>query len=319
MLTVHLATSGDLETIAPSATAVDDPFVEAMHELAGDIATFSRGPIEEIPAQCQVLVGGHIDPEQLANALDLHTIVVPWAGIPGGLVSSIKATGRSDLTIRNIHHNAASSAEVAIGLLLAASRGIARLDARLRLGDWRPRYEPRPTRRLEGARATVLGRGAIGGRVARALTGLGMEVETLGRPPAGGRWKTDDLVAHVKGGMVLIVAIPLLPETTGLIDGRVLDAIPDGIFVNVCRADVVVEDDLYERLADRRLFAAGLDVWWRVPETLAAQSNHSPAHRAFCDLDNVVMTPKVGGGLGEPAIERRRAEEVAAILREFVA
>ena len=102
-----------------------------------------------------------------------------------------------------------------------------------------------------------------------------------------------------------------------LINGQVLDAIPDGIFVNICRAEVVVEDDLYDRLSDGRLFAAGLDVWWRIPETIEEQMDHHPGNRPFQDLDNVVMTPKVGGGLGEPEIERRRAEEVAAILREL--
>jgi D-3-phosphoglycerate dehydrogenase len=317
MLTVHLATTGDPATISPAATEHDDPFVEAMRELAGDLATFSHGPINTMPEGCQILVGGRVDPEQLAAAADLHTIIVPWAGIPGDLVDSVRASGRRDVAIRNIHHNAASAAEIAIGLLLAASRGIARLDPRLRAGDWRPRYEPRPARRLEGSRATVLGRGAIGSRIARALTGLGMEVTTLGRPPASGRWETDDLVRRIEGGLVLIAAIPLLPETRGLIDGRVLDAIPDGIFVNICRAAVVVEDDLYDRLLDGRLFSAGLDVWWNVPGTIEARANHPPSNRPFRDLDNVVMTPKVGGGLGEPEIERRRAEEVAAILREF--
>jgi phosphoglycerate dehydrogenase-like enzyme len=317
MLTVHLAMTGDPATITIAAKASGDPFVEAMRELAGDIATFSHGPIDTMPERCEVLIGGGVDPEQLAAAEHLHTIIVPWAGIPEKLVESVAASERRDIAIRNIHHNAASSAEIAIGLLIAASRGIAILDRRLRSGDWRPRYEPRPTRRLDGSRATVLGRGAIGSRIARALTGLGMEVETLGRPPAGGRWEADQLVRRIEGGLVLIAAIPLLSETRGLINGQVLDAIPDGIFVNICRAEVVVEDDLYDRLSDGRLFAAGLDVWWRIPETIEEQMDHHPGNRPFQDLDNVVMTPKVGGGLGEPEIERRRAEEVAAILREL--
>lgn len=317
MLQVHLATHGDPASLTPRVRAGHDPFLAEMTARCGDLARLSRGPVEAMPPDCEVLVGSVIAADTLAARPRLRHVIVPWAGIPAGLESSVAASGRQDVTIHNLHHNAASAAETAVGLLLAAARGIARLDPLLRADDWRPRYEPRPARRLEGGRATVLGRGAIGGRVAKALEGLGMTVDRLGRPPAGGRWATADLAARLDGRQVLVIAIPLGRDTEGLVDGAVLDSLEDGIVVNVGRARLVDEDALFDRLADGRLFAAGLDVWWRVPTTVEARGDWPPADRPFRDLENVVMTPHVGGGLGEPEIESHRAAALVEVLRRI--
>jgi phosphoglycerate dehydrogenase-like enzyme len=114
-----------------------------------------------------------------------------------------------------------------------------------------------------------------------------------------------------------MIAIPAGTDTDRLVDGPVLDAITGGIVVNIARASVVDEDALYERLADGRLFAAGLDVWWRVPNGPEEHPTTIPSHRPFHELDNVAMTPHVGGGLGEPGIERARAEAIAGVLAEL--
>ncbi|MAH66490.1 MAG: hypothetical protein CMJ27_08890 [Phycisphaerae bacterium] len=317
MLQVHLATHGDPASLTPEVRAGHDPFLDAMTARCAGLAALTRGPVDAMPASCEVLVGSEITAEMLAARSTLRHLIVPWAGIPAGLEATLAASGRRDVTIHNLHHNAASAAETGVGLLLAAARGIARLDPLLRTDDWRPRYEPRPARRLEGGRAAVLGRGAIGGRVARALEGLGMTVDRIGRPPAGGRWAASDLVARLDGRQVLVVAIPLGPETEGVVDGAVLDALVDGIVVNVGRARLIDQDALFDRLADGRLFAAGLDVWWRVPTTVEHRADWPPADRPFRDLDNVVMTPHVGGGLGEPEIEIHRAEALVEVLRRL--
>ena len=317
MLQVHLATHGDPASLTPKVRAGQDPFLDEMTARCGDLARLTRGPVDAMPADCDVLVGSEITAEMLAARPPLRHVIVPWAGIPAKLEANVVASGRRDVTIHNLHHNAASAAETGIGLLLAAARGIARLDPRLRADDWRPRYEPRPARRLEGGRAAVLGRGAIGGRVARTLEGLGMTADRIGRPATGGRWATPDLVARLEGCQVLVIAIPLGPETEGLVNGEVLDALMDGIVVNVGRAKLVDEDALFDRLADGRLFAAGLDVWWRVPTTVETRAEWPPADRPFRDLDNVVMTPHVGGGLGEPGIETHRAEALVEVLRRL--
>ena len=111
-----------------------------------------------------------------------------------------------------------------------------------------------------------------------------------------------------------MIAIPASTDTDRVVDGRVLDAIAGGIVVNIARASVVDEDALFDRLVDGRLFAAGLDVWWRVPAGPHEHAATMPSNRPFHELDNVAMTPHVGGGLGEPGIEPARAAAIAEIL-----
>lgn len=318
MLRVHLATDGDHASITPTPGEASDPLLDALSPLVAGFARLERGPTHSMSEATEVLVGSRLDADRIRSLSRLRAILVPWAGIPRPLTAAVTDSGRRDVRILNIHHNAASAAETAIGLLLSAARGIHRLDPRLRDGDWRPRYEPRPSRRLEGTRAVVLGRGAIGGRIARALRGLGMVVDPVGRPADGGRWRTSELADRIRGSSVLMVAVPALPETEGLVCDRVLDAVRDGIVVNVGRASVLDEAALFTRLADRRLFAAGLDVWWRVPADPAARSRTMPSNLPFHELDHLVLTPHVGGGLGEPGIERARAEALADVLGELV-
>ena len=141
-----------------------------------------------------------------------------------------------------------------------------------------------------------------------------MRAEAIGRPASGQRWHPQDLAAAAAGVDVLMLAIPASPETDGIVEATVLDAIPGAIVVNVGRASVIDEDAIFARLQDGRLFAAGLDVWWQVPDSEAARAATPPSAHAFHRLDNVVMSPHVGGGLGEPGIETARAQAIREIL-----
>lgn len=315
-LHVHVAVDGDPASITPGGD--DDPFFRQLRLRVRDFAQLSRGTVEDVPEDARVLVGSRIDATLLARRPELVSIVVPWSGIPPSLRASVHDAGRADLQILNVHHNAPSAAEVGLGLLLAATRGIPQLDRPLRRGDWRSRYQPRPSRCLNGGKATILGRGAIGQRLHEALAALGMTVRMLGRPTSGPRWTPRALAAEVAASDVLLIAIPGGPDTAGIVDAAVLDAMPGGVVVNVGRGSVIEEAALFERLSDGRLFAAGLDVWWNVPKTIDARAETMPSSFPFHELDNVVMTPHVGGGLGEPDIESRRAAAVAAVLETQV-
>ena len=84
---------------------------------------------------------------------------------------------------------------------------------------------------------------------------------------------------------VLLVIVPGGAETRNLIDAKVLDALgPDGILINVARGSVVDEAALITALREKRILAAGLDVFAnepKVPSELMA-------------MDNVVLFPHLG-------------------------
>jgi lactate dehydrogenase-like 2-hydroxyacid dehydrogenase len=98
------------------------------------------------------------------------------------------------VALHNVHHNAPMTAEMAMGLLLAAAKRIVPADRRLRDGDWRPRGYPYPGRtepptpqlELDGRTALVVGLGGVGARVAAACAALGMRVVGTRRGGGGG-------------------------------------------------------------------------------------------------------------------------------------
>lgn len=337
-LAVHVIGGGDRPTFRG---ALEDALA-ALRSGGIDVRATVGGEddLEDARAgSLRVLVCGRPTAELLARCPRLERLVIPWAGLPPTTRDVLLALPESRRpVVHNLHHNAASTAELALGLLLAAARRIPALDARLRTGDWRDRYA-RDGAALDGAgiggvldggRAVVLGYGAIGRRVGRALAALGMEVVGVRRGGADGTSMDGDdgsadgvvrvvgrgeLDATLDGAHVLICACPLTKETSGLVDGARLDRLaPGAIVVNVARGEVIDEDALHERVHDGRLGGAGLDAWWRYPEDEAARATTSPGGRRWHELPTVAMTPHVGGAAGGDASESARAHALVRLL-----
>ena len=115
----------------------------------------------------------------------------------------------------------------------------------------------------------------------------------------------------------VIVCVPATPETVGLLDARRLHLVgPDAVLVNVSRAAVVDEAALFAALRDGRLFAAGLDVWYRYPGAGDDVSRTPAASEPFHELPNVVMSPHRAGHVADT--ERLRVAALAEILHSFV-
>ncbi len=269
-----------------------------------------------VPVETQVLVAGRPTREQLLAAPNLQAVIVPWAGIPEGTQQLLREF--PPVTLHNLHHNAAATAEMAAALLLAAAKFIVPLDQKLRANDWTPRYEPARSIGLEGKTALIVGYGQIGQRVGRVCRALGMSVFATRRAQVG-----PDVVAEVHPiadlpqllprAEALIITAPLTPETRGLIGERELALLPRGaLLVNVGRGAIVDEAALYHALQSKHLAAAGLDVWYNYPADEAARANTPPAHYPFNELDNVVMSPHRGGD--EAGIEASRVQQLAELL-----
>jgi len=258
------------------------------------------------PADYQVLVAGRPREEDLDASEALRTVVIPWAGLPPVTRDLLRA--RPHLALHNLHHNAPATAEMAVGLLLAAARGILPADRALRAGDWRRRYDTDQGLRLVGRTAVVLGYGEIGRRIARTLEALEMQVHGLRRGDG-----VDGLDARLPEADVLVVSVPSTDETRGLLDARRLALLPEGaLVVNVARGDVIDEDALYEALETGHLGGAGLDVWYRYPASEEERASTLPATRPFHELENVVLSPhRAGHGRGT---ETARARDLARLL-----
>ena len=266
-----------------------------------------------------MLVAGRPEDEHLAASPNLHTLIIPWAGLPD--VTKGRLSEYPALAVHNLHHNAVMTAEMALALLLAAAKFVVPFDRRLRLHDWRQRYAPSPSIYLAGKTALVLGYGNIGQRVGVALHALGMRVLGVRRNPDApllpgipgevfSYRRLDDLLPQAH---VLMVCVPLTDETRDQLGERELNLLPRGaLLVNVGRGAVIDQAALYHALKDGRLAAAGLDVWYNYPHSTEERTHTPPADYPFHELDNVVLSPH-RAGLGEE-IEVLRMEHLAESL-----
>lgn len=267
----------------------------------------------------QILVAGRPERKHILASSELSALIVPWAGIPETTRELMKEF--PGIRVHNLHHNAAPTAELAVALLMGAAKFLVPFDRTIRNDDWRLRYQPNPAILLEGKVALILGFGEIGQRVGRICEALGMKVHGIRRHPE--RQLLFDLEAEVHPlkslkrilpqADVLILCLPLTPQTQGLIGEEELALMPgEGILVNVGRGPVIDQHTLFEALKNGNLCAAGLDVWYNYPKDEESRISTPPADYPFHELDNLVMSPHRGGGSIETG--RLRMQHLAASL-----
>lgn len=198
-------------------------------------------------------------------------------------------------------------AEHAVAFLLAAAR---RLPQAARRNEWRT-LDAEP---LAGRTVGLVGAGSIGRETIARLRPFGASVLALtrsGRAVDGadrsfGPGGLDELL-HASDYVVL--ALPLTPETRGLIGERELDLVgARGWIVNVGRGPLVDTDALVRALTERRIAGACLDV--TDPEPL-------PAGHPLWRLENVLITPHVANPPG--TIHEPLARLVEENVRRFAA
>jgi glyoxylate reductase len=184
-----------------------------------------------------------------------------------------------------------TTADLAFGLLLAASRRLVDADRFVREGGWTPdrSWDPKLLlgRDLWGATLGVVGLGAIGRAVARRGQGFGMRVLgwTRSRRRVPGV-EPAEFAALLEAADFISLHVALAPETRSLIDARALARMrPGAVLVNAARGGLVDEEALADALRGGRLAAAGLDVFAHEP-----LDPDSPLLRA----PNLVLTPHIG-------------------------
>jgi phosphoglycerate dehydrogenase-like enzyme len=286
------------------------PGLESRAEFIAALRAGLPDGVRIVEGDADVLVKGVPSDEDLDERPSLKAVVIPYAGVPARTRERIAA--RPHLTLHNLHHNAAATAEMALALLLATAKSVVPYDRALRGGDWRPRYQESSEVLLEGAHALVLGYGAIGKRIARGCEGMGMTVTAVRRTGAEGARpvsELDDLLPHADA---LMVSLPWTAATEGLLGAERLAALPDRCcVVNVGRGPVIDEDALYSELKSGRI-RAGLDVWYQYPASAEEQPSTQPSRHDFGALDNVVLSPHRAGHCND--IELARGRHLADLL-----
>jgi len=233
-----------------------------------------------------------VDAELLAAGVNLKVIGRGGVGVDN---IDVEAASRRGILVLNAPEaNTASAAELAITLMLAASRGVARSDKLIRAGTWDRKYLGRE---VEGKVLGIIGLGRIGSIVAKRAKGLEMRV--IAYDPYIGDTRFEVLGverAHTLADLlpridVLTVHTPATEETIGMIGPKELSLLRSGaIVINAARGGIVQERALAAALADHHLFAAGIDVFTDEPP---------PADHPLVGRDDVVMTAHLGANTSE--------------------
>ncbi|MCI2957083.1 2-hydroxyacid dehydrogenase [Agromyces atrinae] len=215
-------------------------------------------------------------------------------GVSTGLVQgqSIGYDGIPDiLPAGHVYANASSvhetsTAELTLALILAVQRGIPGFVRAGDAGEWRP------SRHASLADRTVLlvGVGGVGNAIEDRLLPFETNVVRSGRTARdderGHVHAFDELPELLPTADIVVIGVPLSPETRGMVDAEFLAAMPDGaLLVNIARGPVVDTDALLAELTSGRLRAA-LDV--TDPEPL-------PTGHPLWSAPNLLISPHVGG------------------------
>jgi phosphoglycerate dehydrogenase-like enzyme len=190
----------------------------------------------------------------------------------------------------------AATAEWAVAATLAAQRGLPYFAVEQAAGRWSSRIDGT----LVGARVLVVGAGDIGRAIGRMMAGFDVELTYVARTARDGVRSIEELPALLPEADVVVLIVPVTPETVGMVDARFLAAMKDGaLLVNAARGVVVDTDALLAELTSGRLRAA-LDV--TEPEPL-------PEGHPLWSAPGLLLTPHVGGAV--PGLQERSAEIVA--------
>jgi D-3-phosphoglycerate dehydrogenase len=198
------------------------------------------------------------------------------------------ATAAGIPVLRAPARNANAVAELAVGLLFAATRGLVAADGDVRRGDvYKDGLIPYQRFRaweLAGRTAGLIGLGAVGRALRWRLEGLGMQVLAYDPYAEDATSSLEDLLA---GSDVVSMHAPVNAETAGMIGADQFAAMRDGVvFINTARAQLHDTDALVAALASGKVGAAGLDHF--VGENLAID-------HPLTGFANVVLTPHIGG------------------------
>jgi phosphoglycerate dehydrogenase-like enzyme len=298
------------------------PYDEAPDELRALLdqgVTVTWGNPSPGDENFQILVAGRPSIDQLQFSTDLHSLIIPFAGIPFE-TRELVLRHFPGLHVYNLHHNAVATAEMAMALLFAVVKNLIPADRALRSHDWRIRYRSNENIVLQGKRALILGYGAVGRHIARLCQAVGLDVIALRRKPGekieeGGvqilpSSALDDVLSEVD---VVFIALPLTPQTEAMINAdRIAKLSPQCVVVNVARGPIIDEKPFFVALQRKAIMGAGIDVWYYYPADETSRERTEPASLPFHELDNVVMSPHRAGGSRHN--EELRLQHLASLL-----
>ena len=248
---------------------------------------FSAGELASVRAM--ITAGGTPLPGSTMDKLpSLGAIICYGTGYDG--VDMKAASARNIAVGHSPGANAASVADIAVTLMLAATRRLLIADNYVRSGDWgaaKPSPMMRPQAGMPGRKIGVFGMGEIGRKIAARVAAFETEVGYFSRSRRDLSYRYfPTLEALADWCSVLMIAVRAGDDTHHAVNADILKRLGvDGYVINIARGSVIDQAALVHALSDKTIAGAGLDVYAREP--------HAPD--VLTTFPNVVLTPHIGG------------------------
>ena len=263
-------------------------------EVVAEMRKF--GEVEEAPSDLKASLKGaevlivrsatKVTDGLLASAPKLK--IVARAGVGMDNVDKPACEKRGIKVINTPGASSNSVAELALALMFAVSRKIARADAGMREGKWLKKELIGVE--LQGKTLGIVGLGRIGTMLAIKAQALGMRVlyyDPNSQSSAMGKnVNLDELFASSD---YISLHVPLIPQTQGMINVAVIAKMKkSAVLVNTARGGLIDEEALYSALKEGKLAGAALDVY-----------SQEPYNGKLRQLENIVLTPHIAGSTTE--------------------
>ena len=208
--------------------------------------------------------------------------------------------------------NTRSVAELTIAEIVMLFRRTFPRSSAAHAGGWDK--SAKASHEVRGKTLGIIGYGNIGTQLAALAEAMGMRVIFLDHTDKlkhGNVESAPDMGALLENSDVVSLHLPDTPETRGIITEREIRRMKPGAFlINNARGSLVDVDALAKALTDGHLGGAAVDVFPTEPG-----SNKESFSSPLQGLDNVILTPHVGGSTEEA--QERIGEEVARKLADY--
>ena len=194
------------------------------------------------------------------------------------------------------YSNTRSVAELVLGEAILLLRGIPEKNASCHRGGWIK--SAANSFEIRGKKLGIVGYGSIGTQLSVLAENLGMQVyffDPLTKLPLGNAVQVTSLNELLGLADIVSLHVPELPSTQWMIGEKEIRSMKKGaILINAARGTVVELDHLAAAIKDKHLIGAAIDVFPVEP-----RSNDEEFESPLRGLDNVILTPHIGGSTAE--------------------
>ena len=282
---------------------VSNEFISALksrgieYELTGWGQTGNTLTQEELIAKaqgCEIVI---VEIEDLNKTVIESLPDLKFVGVSRGTPVNVDLEFCKERGIPVVHtpgRNADSVADYCLSMMLDLSRKLTASSRHLGSEGWMfdgklPYLEFRG-RDLGNLKVGLFGFGQIGARVAKRLhSGFGSQVyffDPFVESSVHAK-KVKSLDELFETCDIVSLHAPVIPETENSVNRALLRKLgPEGILISSARAKLIVEEDLYQSLANKEIASAAIDVFWKEP---------IDSQNRWVKLPNAICTPHIAG------------------------